>query len=42
MNHVEKTLALVGSCFALDFIESIDDIKIQILDRPMLPDNIDT
>jgi ribonuclease HI len=41
-NHVVYTLALVGSCFTSDFVRSIEDIKVQILHRPALPDSVDS
>jgi hypothetical protein len=41
-NHVADTLALAGSCFTSDFVRSIEDIKVQILHRPALPDNVDS
>ena len=41
-NHVDDTLALVGSCFTLDFVRYIEYIKVQILHRPALPDNVDS
>jgi ribonuclease HI len=41
-NHVVDTLALVGSCFTSDFVRSIEDIKVQILHRSALPDNVDS
>jgi hypothetical protein len=41
-NHVADTLALVGSYFTSDFVRSIQDIKVQILHRPALPDNVDS
>jgi hypothetical protein len=41
-NHVVDTLALAGSCFTLDFVRSVEDIKVQILHRPALPDNVDS
>jgi hypothetical protein len=41
-NHIVDTFALDGSCFTLDFIRSIEYIKVQILHRPALPDNVDS
>jgi ribonuclease HI len=41
-NHVADTLALAGSCFSSDFVKSIEDIQVQILHRPALPDNVDS
>ena len=41
-NHVADTLALAGSCFSSDFVRSIEDIQVQILHRPALPDNVDS
>jgi hypothetical protein len=42
VNHVVDTLVFDGLCFTLDFIGSIDDIKVQILHWPMLFDNVDS
>jgi ribonuclease HI len=41
-NHVADTLALDGSCFTLDFVGFIEDIKVQSLHRHVLPDNVDS
>jgi hypothetical protein len=41
-NHTADTLASAGSCFTSDFVRSIEDIKVQILHRPALPDNVDS
>jgi hypothetical protein len=41
-NHIDDTLALASSFFTSDFVRSIEEIKVQILHRPALPDNVDS
>jgi hypothetical protein len=40
-NHITNTLALVGSCFTSYFNRSIYHIKVKILHKPLLLDNVD-